>query len=127
MSSLCLSAGAMVVSLSWQAFTISWTHSVEQVEWQEDYRVAGRHLELSAARIKGSGAGMDVPPGAVHAAGMYHYWPKRPPIESLNLARSEGRKDYGICWELGCMTLSSLLPGAPKDSTVEIYSCAARP
>ena len=66
---LCLSAGTLVASLAVQAFTLAWTHSIEKVRWEEDWRIAGDRLEIVAARIRGTGAGMEPPAGAVLQAG----------------------------------------------------------
>lgn len=126
MSSLCLAAGAMAVSLSWQAFTLIWTHSVEKIEWQEDYSIDGKYLQLTAARVKGTGAGMEIPPRSIFAGGMYHYWPGVPALDKLLLGRSKQVKDYTICWELGCMPLSDLIPRDENDTPVEVFACAAR-
>ena len=54
--SLCI-AGAETLRLAVTAFTLAWTHSVEHVRWQEDWRVTPAGLELTAARVEGSGAG----------------------------------------------------------------------
>jgi hypothetical protein len=37
--SLCLASLGVVKTLSIVAFTLVWTHSVEKVDWQEDWRV----------------------------------------------------------------------------------------
>src|ERR1700712_3991522 len=62
--SLCLASAGVVKALSVAAFTLVWTHSVEKVEWQEDWRVTPNGLVLAQARVKGSGAGIGAPPGA---------------------------------------------------------------
>src|SRR5439155_12543371 len=62
--SLCLASAGVVKILALAAFTLVWTHSIEKVDWQEDWRVTPDGLELVQARIKGSGAGMEPPPGA---------------------------------------------------------------
>ncbi len=61
----CLTVGATVLHLALGSFTLSWTHSVEHVAWQEDWRVDGDVLTLERSRIKGSGAGMEPGPDAV--------------------------------------------------------------
>jgi hypothetical protein len=62
--SLCLASAGAVKALSVAAFTLAWTHSIEKVEWQEDWRITVNGLELVEARVKGSGAGMEPPRGA---------------------------------------------------------------
>jgi hypothetical protein len=56
--SLCLASAGAVKTLSIAAFTLAWTHSIEKVEWQEDWRLTPQGLELVQARVKGSGTGM---------------------------------------------------------------------
>ena len=47
--SLCILAAGKTVSLAAAAFTLSWTHSVEKISWQEDWTVVAGGLELGAA------------------------------------------------------------------------------
>ena len=75
--SLCLISSGVVKTLSLAAFTLAWTHSVEKVEWQEDWRVTPAGLELVQARVKGSGAGMEPPPEARLVDGWFQWQPKR--------------------------------------------------
>src|SRR5712671_5602453 len=44
--SLCLASAGVVKTLSIAAFTLVWTHSIEKVEWQEDWRLTPQGLEL---------------------------------------------------------------------------------
>jgi hypothetical protein len=67
--SLCLISAGIVKTLSLAAFTLAWIHSVERIDWQEDWRITPQGLELVQARIKGSGAGMEPAPGARSTAG----------------------------------------------------------
>jgi hypothetical protein len=60
--SLCLASAGVVKTLSIAAFTLVWTHSIEKTDWQEDWRITPKGLELVQARVKGSGAGMEPPP-----------------------------------------------------------------
>ena len=73
MSALCLASGGLLSSLAATLFTLQWTHSVERIAWQEDWRIDGDALVLVEARIRGSGAGMDPPDGAVLRDGVWHY------------------------------------------------------
>src|SRR3979409_864590 len=66
---LCLASAGIVKTLAVAAFTLAWTHSIEKVEWQEDWRVTPQGLELAQARVKGSGAGLEPPGRAPPAAG----------------------------------------------------------
>ena len=77
MMALCLSAGALFVTLHTQSFTLGWMHSVEKIRWEEDYNVTPQGLQLTQARVKGTGAGMEIPDGAVFRDDSWHYYEKR--------------------------------------------------
>ncbi|MBD3763886.1 MAG: DUF1850 domain-containing protein [Rhodobacterales bacterium] len=62
---LCVTAAGGVLALAVSGFTLDWTHSVERVRWEEDWAVSSTALRPVRGRIRGSGAGMEVPPGAV--------------------------------------------------------------
>src|SRR3954467_13532529 len=55
--SLCLASAGIVKTLAVAAFTLAWTHSIEKVDWQEDWQGISRGLELGQARAKAAGAG----------------------------------------------------------------------
>lgn len=123
MSGLCLAAGAFAAVLAADNFTLSWTHSVEKVEWQEDYRLIDGRLMLETARIKGSGAGMEPPDGAVRRAGWWEYHPFRS-LDRLRLARSDAAGDYRVCHAGTCVPLADLVP-ASAGPTIEIAACGS--
>ena len=120
----CLSAGLLSATVAANAFTLAWTHSVEKIRWEEDWRV-GERLELVAARIRGTGAGMEPPPGAQLRDGAWHYRPDVPPMQSLALTHSPHAAEYEICIGTECHPLSERLPGLPGDSVVKLGPCAA--
>ncbi len=101
-----------------QRFTLAWTHSVEKVRWEEDYEVglsagvdAAPELFAVAARVRGSGAGMEPPPDAVLRNGWFEYRPQQRVHAALQLARSGFVPDYELCTAAaGCRPLSALLP-----------------
>ena len=76
---LCSAAGALLVAIDAEAFTLSWTHSVEKTLWREDWRVAGETLVLDEARVAGSGAGMEPPADARLEGGAWRYRPTSHP------------------------------------------------
>jgi hypothetical protein len=49
---LCLAAAGLVVSLPVVDFTLAWEHTIERIEWQEDYRLTPEGLVLTEARIQ---------------------------------------------------------------------------
>ena len=111
-----------------RAFTLAWTHSIEKTRWEEDYRVetAGPEappvLIAGKARIKGSGAGMDPPAGAVRKGSWYEYQPALRPAVPLRLTRSHWTADYDWCMEGRCLPLSAVMPN-DGDITL-LYPCA---
>jgi len=103
-------------------FTLVWRHSIEKMDWSEDYVVKGDTLLLKAAHVQGDGAGMEPPPDSVfdpaHAYWTYH--PKVPPLPSLNLARSHFTQDYRFCVDGTCRPMNDLVPiSAGGSLTVE--------
>jgi hypothetical protein len=124
MSGICLTAGLIAASLPLSAFTLAWTHSIEKIRWQEDYRVVDAHLVLEEARIRGSGAGMEPPAGAQFKDGVWHYKPALPPIQRLRLTHSPYVAAYEICDASGCQPITAVLPGLPEFALVEIRACA---
>lgn len=94
--SLCVLAPAAMLALAGSSFSLVWTHSVEKVEWRERWAVVGTRLVLQEARVRGSGAGMDPPEGAVLRDGWWVYHADRS-LAQLNLAVSGAT---GRGWQL---------------------------
>lgn len=86
--SLCIIAGGKVATLAAAFFTLSWTHSVEKVEWQESWQVLPSGLAIVEARVRGSGAGMEPPEGARFSDGWWIYRPSLGPLPELSLSAS---------------------------------------
>ncbi len=123
MSALCLAAGAAKARLAVAAFTLVWTHSVEKIPWREDWRIEQGRLVLTEARVEGSGAGMEVPEGAVLEDGSWHYRPHLPPLPSLTLARSGATADWRLCAAGSCRTLGQILDLPPTSPPVVVRPC----
>lgn len=111
-----------------QDFTLAWTHSIEKVRWEEDYRVViapgqgGQPvLQAGAARVQGSAAGMEPPPDAIFKNGWYVYQPTTPLPDELRLTRSIYTADYDWCSDGYCRPLSALMP-TDGDVTL-LYAC----
>ena len=115
--SLCLTSLGVVKTLSVAAFTLVWTHSVERVDWQEDWRVTSRGLELVQARVKGSGAGMEPPPEARLIDGWFQWQPKRAPMPEVLLGNSGAAGEWRLCHDGKCQTLSEIF-GHPIGANV---------
>ena len=121
---VCLALGAVVQAvLPVTAFTLAWTHSVEKVRWEEDWRIEGAMLVAEEARIRGSAAGMEPPPGARLAHGVWHYRPALPPLPELRVTRSPYAPDYELCANGRCTPLSDLLAVKTGVEVVAIRPC----
>ena len=125
--SLCLVSGSLLAALPLTAFTLAWTHSIEKTRWEEDWRIHGMALELTAARIRGSGAGMEIPAGATLRDGVWHYVPTLPPQTELLLRHSPFVAGYELCEENHCRPLANLLPGLKEvsgdNAIIELRAC----
>jgi len=118
--SLCLASAGLVKTLSISLFTLVWTHSIEKVEWQEDWRLTPKALELIAARVKGSGAGMEPPAEARLVDGWFQWQPKRAPMRQVLLGKSGAAGDWRLCNDGHCRALSEIFgrPAAPTVTTM---------
>src|SRR5207302_8469497 len=95
--SLCLASAGVVKMLSIAAFTLAWTHSIEKIDWQEDWRVTPQGLELVQARVKGSGAGMEPPPGARLGHGWVQWQPKRAAMPEVTVGKFGAAGEWRLC------------------------------
>lgn len=112
-------------------FTLAWTHSIERQRWEEDYTVrpdpqpGTAVLHATAARVRGSAAGMEPPPDARLIHGWYHYTPTETTPARLRLSRSAYVPDYERCDAAqGCLPLSHWLP---SDGGVTVLTACVRP
>ena len=111
--SACLIAGGKALALASGLFTLSWTHSVEKVEWRETWQVSPSGLQITEARVRGSGAGMEPPPDARFENGWWIYAPALGPMPELRLAASGATASpWRLCAEGRCIDLGAR-PGAP--------------
>ena len=123
--SLCLTSAGVVKTLSVAAFMLAWTHSIEKVEWQEDWRITAQGLELVQARVKGSGAGMEPPPEARLVDGWFQWQPQRAPMPQLVLGNSGAAGEWRLCHDGQCRTLSEII-GHPVGANVTTMSACER-
>lgn len=120
---LCVVSAGKTISLAATLFTLSWTHSIEKVRWEEDWRVTPAGLELVQARVKGSGAGMEPPEGAVLSDGWWVYRPMLAPRASVTLAASGATPSaWSLCTPERCMDL-----GATAGEPITLSACAGKP
>ncbi len=125
MIGLCLGmAGAVWAQLPYRDFTLAWYHTIEHIRWEEDYRVTPDGLLLGEARIKGTGAGMEVPDGALLRDGSWHYANHVPPLQPLRVGRTPEAGDYFLCRDGQCNALSKWLgPPTASQPALELWSC----
>jgi hypothetical protein len=121
--SLCLLAGTVGAVLAGNAFTLAWTHSVEKIRWEEDWRIEAGALVISEARIRGSGAGMEPPAGSLLKDGVWHYRPDLPPQKALRLTHSPYVVGYTLCMSAACAPLADHLPGIDNNAVIELREC----
>ncbi len=120
---LCLATATAALALAADAFVLSWTHSVERTRWIEHWRIerpagaAAPLLVLDEAKIRGSGAGMEPPDGAVLKDGWWVYRAERR-LPALHLATSGVRGgQWRLCASAGpeagrCLDLDRVLAPA---------------
>jgi hypothetical protein len=118
-----LSAGVIVAALETDAVTLSWRHSVEKIPWEEDWRVENDRLVAVAARVQGSGAGMEPGPDARRDGPWWVWRPALPPQERLVLTRSQATTDYTLCWRSQCQSLGNIIPIGRETSATIIEPC----
>jgi hypothetical protein len=122
MSALCIASGALATQLTLSGFTLMWTHSIEKVLWEEDWRIEAAQLVLVEGRVRGSGAGMEPPEGSRLVDGVWHY-PGALRVDHLTLAHSPYTQGYTLCVEGRCRPLAELLPGLPEIPTLALAPC----
>jgi hypothetical protein len=113
-------------ALSLAAFTLAWTHSIEKVDWQEDWRIAATGLQLVQARVKGSGAGMEPPPEARLVDGWFQWQPNREPMREVVLGNSGAAGEWRLCGEGKCRTLSEIFGHAIGADVITMSVCEQR-
>ena len=127
-AALCLAVAMTIrAALPIDAFTLAWTHSIEKIGWEEDWRVDGHRLRLVAARVRGSGAGMEPPAGARLRDGVWEWQPTLAPLARLRLAVSPYTDDYRLCTaEAGCRSLTALAGIGREPAGIDLLPCHRR-
>ena len=116
--------GPPLARLPVHAFTLSWTHSVEHIRWQETWTIGDdRRLHAGPASISGSGAGMEPPDDARLIDGHWVYTPTIGPLEALTLANSTNTPPHRICVAGAiCDSLDGIAPAA-RGQPVRLWPC----
>lgn len=114
----CLMVGAALLSLPTPDFTLRWTHSVEKIDWLENWQIAGSNLTLTRVAIKGSGAGMEPADNAKLENGWW-VWQPMTEIPHLTLAASGATgAGWHLCSQTDCHDL-----GAKAGPAITIKPC----
>lgn len=121
---LCLAAGALLVPLLSGDVTLAWTHSVEKILWEETWRAGPAGVEIVAARVRGSGAGMDPPPEAKLVDGAWTWAPRLPPQREMVMRRSGATADWQLCIKGTCRPMGDFVP--PDADPVALTVCPER-
>lgn len=126
MNGICLVAGLLIAQFG-DDITLRWTHSIQKTVWEEDYRRAGDVLKLVEARVRGTGAGMEPPEGAVLKEGVWCYTPSLSPLPQVLLRHSPYVPAYVLCSAGRCQPVDAWLPGLPDDAVIVLAPCRERP
>jgi hypothetical protein len=122
MDAICVAAGLLFVHCDREA-TLSWTHSIAKIVWEEDYRRQGDVLRLTEARVRGSGAGMEPPAGSVFQDGAWRYTPEMAVFPEVQLRHSPYAAPYTLCCDGQCRPLHDWLIGLPSETVVTLEPC----
>ena len=119
----CLLAAGATVRLGTMALTLAWTHSIEKIRWEEDYRATPAGVVLLEDRVQGTGAGMEPPPGAKFDGQWWRYNPHVAPLPQVVLRRSGMTVgDWQVCIDKTCKPMGDYLPDKKADP-VTLTTC----
>ncbi len=120
MSGICVALAASSVMLLRlpDRITLAWEHSVEKVRWEEDYERQDAGLVLTEARVRGTGAGMDIPDGAVFVGGVWRYRPDLSPLTQITITNVRLPLGYDVCVAAKCTRLHELIPDEDRQLTI---------
>ena len=118
-NSICILTAGKLLNIAATVFTLSWVHSVEKTQWQEEWELRGDQLHIVSARVKGSGAGMDPAEGSRLVDGWWVWAPPEQSVPELILAASGAT---GSGWEF-CVDDSCLTLGEEEADPVHIQVC----
>lgn len=123
----CLLAAGATVRLGTMALTLAWTHSIEKIRWEEDYRATPAGVVLTEDRVQGTGAGMEPPPDAKFDGQWWRYNPHVAPLPQVILRRSGMTVgDWQVCIGgtngAACKAMGDYLPDKKSDP-VTLTTC----
>ena len=68
---------------------------------------------------------MEAPPGARLVDGWWTWEPTLEPLRAVQLTRSSYARDYRLCWDTRCATLSELAGPTEEGEAVTVAACSA--
>lgn len=119
---IALALSASVVLRLPSPLTLAWEHSVERFALEEDYVATAAGLVVSEVRMRGLGAGVDLPAHAQLVGGWWRYAPALGPQPRIVLANSRWPAGYRACHGSRCETLAELAGAA--DQPLALAPCA---
>lgn len=129
MTGFCLGVAFSVVHAMIPAsqITLAWTHSVEKTRWEEDYAIRDGELVVTAARVQGSGAGMEPGADGQRRGDWWEYTPSTPPLPKITFANSTFTADYTLCANDKCQPLAAWLgEGVDHNQPVDLFACTVK-
>ena len=117
---LCLLAAGVAIRLGAAAMTLAWTHSIEKIPWQEDWRATKAGLVLEEDRIQGTGAGMEPGPDAQFDGTWWRWKPHLKLLPQVVLRRSGATADWRVCIAGRCQPMSTYVPARADPVTLTI-------
>lgn len=129
MTGFCLGVAFSLVHATIPAshITLAWTHSVEKTRWEEDYAIRDGRLVVTAARVQGSGAGMEPGADGKPRGDWWEYKPTTPPLPKITFANSTYTVDYTLCANGKCRPLGEWLgKGVDHDRPVDLFPCTVK-
>jgi len=113
----CLLAAGKTAALGVTAMTLAWTHSIEKIRWEEDWRIQGNQMTIVQSRVQGTGAGMEPGPGATFDGHWFRWRPDMKPLKTVTLRRSGATADWSVCIRGKCRPMSAYV-GEKADPVV---------
>jgi hypothetical protein len=117
-----LAAGTAVLLRLPGPLTLAWEHSVERFALEEDYLATDAGVVVSEVRMRGLGAGVDLPAHARLADGWWRYTPVLAPQPRVVLAHSRWPAGYRVCQHGRCEPLDQAVGVA--DQPLALAPCA---
>lgn len=104
---LCLLLAGQLWLRSAAPVTLAWRHSVEHFEVEEVFQASGPGVSTVETRVRGLGAGVDVPPDAHWVDGWWRFVPASQPQPSIRFANALQQGGLRVCAQGRCSALPS--------------------